>query len=125
MVTALGGPADLLENPDKYLRYAPIVKPVVATRSGFISACDTRRVGMVVVALGGGRMRAADTIYFDVGLSEIAAIGTRVSAGEQIGLVHARADASADMAVQEFADAITISDSAPTKSPLVQVLTRG
>jgi len=125
MVAELGGPTDLLENPDKYLRYAPAVKPVIAARSGFIYACDTRRVGMVVVALGGGRMRAADAIDFDVGLTDIAAVGTRVNAGDQIALVHARTEASADKAVQEFAEAITISDSAPVKPPLIQVLTRG
>ena len=124
MVAEIGGPADLLENPDKYLRYAPVVKPVVATRSGFIFACDTRRVGLVVVALGGGRMRAADAIDFDVGLTDIVALGTRVNAGDPIAVVHARTVASADIAVQEFAEAITISDSAPEKSPLVQVLAR-
>jgi thymidine phosphorylase len=122
MVTELGGPADLLENPDKYLRHAPIVKPVVATRSGFVSACDTRRVGLVVVALGGGRMRAADAIDFDVGLTEIVSLGTRVNVGDPIAVVHARTEASANMAVQEFSQAITISDSAPVIFPLVQDL---
>ncbi|MEO8385769.1 MAG: thymidine phosphorylase [Betaproteobacteria bacterium] len=122
MVAELGGPVDLLENPDKYLRFAPVVMPVIATRSGFIATCDTRRVGLVVVALGGGRMRAADAIDFDVGLTEIAALGTHVNAGDPIAIVHARTGAGAKLAVQELAEAITISDSASTMSPLVQIL---
>ena len=123
MVSALGGPADLLENPDKYLRVAPLIKPVLAPRAGFVAACDTRRVGMIVVALGGGRMRAVDVIDFDVGLSDIVALGTHVNEGDQLAIVHARTDEAMDLAKREFEQAITISETVPVRFPLVQMLT--
>ena len=123
MVSALGGPADLLENPDKYLRVAPLIKRVLALRAGFVAACDTRRVGMIVVALGGGRMRAADVIDFDVGLSDVVSRGAHVNAGDQLAVVHARTDEAMDLAMREFEQAVTISDAAPVNLPLVQVLT--
>ena len=122
MVAALGGPTDLMENPHKYLPVAPVIKPVLAMRSGFIAACDTRRVGMAVVALGGGRMRAADKIDFEVGLTDIVSIGMHVSAGDALAIVHARTEAAANSAMREFEQAITISDVAPASLPLVQVL---
>lgn len=37
MVVALGGPADLMENPDKHLEKAPIVIPVPSLKSGYAS----------------------------------------------------------------------------------------
>ena len=123
MVSALGGPADLLENPDKYLRVAPLIKRVLAPRAGFVAACDTRRVGMIVVALGGGRMRAADVIDFDVGLSDIVSLGTHVNEGDQLAIVHARTDEAMDLAMREFEQAVTISDAVPLSFPLVQMLT--
>ena len=123
MVSALGGPADLLENPDKYLSVAPLIKRVLAPRAGFVAACDTRRVGMIVVALGGGRMRAADVIDFDVGLSDIVSRGTYVNAGDQLAIVHARTDEAVDLALREFEEAVTVSDAAPANLPLVQMLT--
>lgn len=123
MVSALGGPADLLENPDKYLRVAPIINPVLAPRAGFVATCDTRRVGMIVVALGGGRMRAVDLIDFDVGLSDIVSLGTHVNEGDQLAIVHARTDEAMDLAKREFERAITISDTVPLSFPLVQMLT--
>ncbi len=122
MVTELGGPADLLENAGKHLRRAPIIKPVLASRAGFVAACDTRRVGLVVVALGGGRMRAADAIDFDVGLTDLVALGTRVNAGDLLATVHARTEAAATAAMQAFENAITISDEVPAKSQLIQAL---
>ncbi|MCY7388987.1 MAG: thymidine phosphorylase [Burkholderiales bacterium] len=123
MVTALGGPADLLENPRKYMPVAPVIKPVLAMRSGFIAACDTRRVGMVVVALGGGRMRAADKIDFAVGLADIVSLGMHVNTGDLLAMVHARTEEAASSAMREFEQAITISDLAPARLPLVQMLT--
>ena len=123
MVAALGGPADLLENPGKYLAVAPIIRPVVATRAGFVAAYDARQVGMVVVALGGGRMRAADAIDFDVGLTDIVSLGTHVSAGDPLAVVHARTEEAMSHALREFQQGTTIADVPAASLPLVQELT--
>ena len=120
MVADLGGPGDLFDNPGKYLHHAPIVKPVLASRAGFIANYDTRRVGMAVVALGGGRMRAADAIDSDVGLTDLVSLGTRVNAGDLLATVHARTEDAANAAIQALAQAIKISETAPAQLPLIQ-----
>lgn len=122
MVSQLGGPQDLLENHDKYLRRAAVIQPVLASRAGFVAAYDTRQVGLVVVALGGGRTRATDAIDVDVGLSGIVSLGTHVNAGDPLATVHARTEASAEAALHALQQAITISDAPPTKFPLIQAL---
>ncbi|HEX2146668.1 MAG TPA: thymidine phosphorylase, partial [Pseudorhizobium sp.] len=60
MVARLGGPSDLVEKPDLYLRRADIVVPVPAPADGWLTACATRDLGLAVVELGGGRKRAQD-----------------------------------------------------------------
>ncbi len=67
MVAALGGPSDLLERPGVYLAPAPVVKPCAPTKSGRIAAIDTRAVGVALIELGGGRLRAQDKIDHRVG----------------------------------------------------------
>ncbi len=62
MVAALGGPVDFMEKPETYLVAAPLVRPVTAERAGTVAEIDTRAIGIAVVALGGGRMRAEDSI---------------------------------------------------------------
>lgn len=119
MVSELGGPNDLLQNPDKYLHHAPVLKQSLASRSGFVAAIDTRAVGLTVVALGGGRMRAADAIDADVGLADIVSLGTSVAAGDLLATVHARTEAGASAALQALQQAIIISDTAPVPSPLI------
>ncbi|MGI9024070.1 MAG: thymidine phosphorylase, partial [Burkholderiaceae bacterium] len=60
MVTALGGPSDLLEHPDRHLPRAPFQRAVLAPSDGFVCAIDVRALGMAVVAMGGGRRHAED-----------------------------------------------------------------
>jgi thymidine phosphorylase len=54
MVAAQKGPTDFVENYANYLPTAMLSKAVYADTEGFISAMDTRALGMAVV-LGGGR----------------------------------------------------------------------
>jgi thymidine phosphorylase len=95
MVTALGGPADLLEHPEKYLAKAPIQRRVLAQKSGIVQAIATRDIGIAVIGLGGGRMKASDTIDPSVGFSNLAEIGSEVGL---LGIIHARSEADADRA---------------------------
>jgi thymidine phosphorylase len=100
MITALGGPEDLIEAPDRYLPAAPVIRPVWPKTPGTIVAIDTRAVGLAVVALGGGRRRPEDEIDLSVGFSELAFVGETVEAEQPLGWVHARDEASAAEAIQ-------------------------
>ena len=119
MVAALGGPADLIANPEKYLARAPVVIAVPAMRDGVVSEMDTRALGMAVVGLGGGRRRAADSIDFAVGLTDFMALGATVRAGASLAMVHARSVASAEGAVSAVQQAIRIGDTAAAANPTV------
>jgi len=117
MVAALGGPADVLAEAG--LPVAPVVRAVPAPRDGCIAAMDTRALGLVVVALGGGRARAGDAIDPRVGLDAVRPVGTPVRAGEPLLLVHAASDAAAQAALEGVQAAITIADGAPSPKPVV------
>ena len=78
MVAALGGPRDLLDDPKRHLKAAPIVAAIHAERAGVVQEIATRELGLAVVAKGGGRTRPEDAIDHAVGLTEMAAVGERV-----------------------------------------------
>jgi thymidine phosphorylase len=94
MVVALGGPADLLEHPDRHLPAAPVVRDV-AGGDGTIRRIDVRAVGLAVVELGGGRTREDQPVDHAVGLTEVAGLS---EPGERLAVVHARSEADADRA---------------------------
>ncbi|WP_049734165.1 thymidine phosphorylase [Rhizobium ecuadorense] len=119
MVSMLGGPADLIENPDRYLARAPVEKPVPAARSGWLAACDARGIGLSVIDLGGGRRHPSDRIDHRVGFSELLPLGTRVSAGEPIALVHAADGAAAQRAAAALAAHYRITEEKPELTPVI------
>jgi len=119
MVAALGGPGDFVERPQHYLPTAPIQLPVLATRSGYVSAMATRDIGLAVVELGGGRRKASDSIDPRVGFSQFAQIGQAVQAGGVLAVVHAADAASAERAQQMLLTLIEIGDSPIAVPPLL------
>ncbi|MGV1761467.1 thymidine phosphorylase [Rhizobium sp. A22-96] len=119
MVHGLGGPADLLENPDRYLAAAPVQKPVLASSDGWLGACDARAIGMSVIDLGGGRRRPQDKIDHRVGFSDILPLGTKVSKGDRIATVHATDEASAEKAVADLAANYSLVEAAPALPPVI------
>ncbi|WP_445502274.1 thymidine phosphorylase [Microvirga sp. G4-2] len=110
MVTALGGPADFLENHEKHLQAAPVVRPIHAERSGIVQSIATRDVGVAVVALGGGRTRPQDPIDHAVGLTRLAEIGETVAAARPLAIVHARSEEAAKAAERMVRAAYTLGD---------------
>lgn len=119
MVAALGGPRDLVRSPWKHLERAPVTQAVVAPRDGVVTAIDTRRVGLSVVVLGGGRSRPQDTIDHAVGLTELAALGDHVGGDRPLAIVHARTEAAAAAASAEVLAAYRVGGRPPTVGPVV------
>ena len=119
MIAALGGPADLLEHPERHLPRAPIVRPVFSDRPGLVEAIDTRGVGLAVVALGGGRTRPQDEIDHAVGITELAGLGDRVGPDRPLGIIHARSEAGFDAARIRLKSAYRRGETAVTRGPLI------
>ena len=124
MVRELGGPADLLDAPERHLPGAPVTLVAEPGEPGTVSAVDVRAVGLAVVALGGGRTREDDPVDHSVGLSEVAAPGERVApGGRPLALVHAPDEDSARRAADALRAAYELGDSAPdTPPPVLEVL---
>jgi thymidine phosphorylase len=100
MVAALGGPKKFVDQPWKSMERAPLQVAILPERAGTVSRIDTRAVGMVVVALGGGRTRPQDPVDHAVGLTDLAALGDSVGPNRPLAFVHARTDAQVQQATE-------------------------
>jgi len=122
MVAALGGPRRLVEQPWKHLERAPLVVEVAPLRAGTVRSVDTRAVGMVVVALGGGRTRPQDPVDHTVGLTSLAGPGDTVGPERPLAVVHARTEAQVVEATRLLHAAYRIDATASTARPERQVV---
>ncbi len=119
MVTALGGPSDFLERSTELLPTARVQIPVPALKAGYLTACDTRGVGLAVVEMGGGRRRVEDSIDYAVGFSDLAPLGRSLRAGDPLATVHAASPEAAEAASRRLQDAYVIGETEPGPAPVV------
>jgi thymidine phosphorylase len=85
-----------------------------------VTAHATRVLGLVVLGLGGGRHAEGEAVDHAVGLSRIAAPGEAVGPGERpLCLLHARDEASADVAEQTLLEAISVGDARTAVAPVI------
>lgn len=125
MVAALGGPSDIMDDPDAHLEVAPVVREVMAQQEGVVVSHDTRALGLAVMDLGGGRKVESDTIDMAVGLADVAGPGAAVGrGGRPLAVVHARDEAAADAAEAAVRAAIAVGDAKPEQRPVVAEVLR-
>ena len=119
MIAALGGDANLLEKPWQFMEKAQLVTDIVAPEHGYITAMQTRDIGMSIVSMGGGRLANGQAIDHSVGFDKILPVGTVVNKGDVIARVHTRDADMAATASKQFTDAVTISAEATEGNPVI------
>ncbi|GAA2881275.1 thymidine phosphorylase [Aminobacter niigataensis] len=119
MVSILGGPADFVANPPKYLPKADVEFAVTAPRNGFVTAIATRDVGLAVVALGGGRTRPQDKVDHAVGITRLLPVGAEVNKGDTLALVHARSASDAEAAAAAVRAAYGLGEAKPAAAKVI------
>ncbi len=116
MIQAQGGDPRVTEDPSLLPR-AKVETKVAAGRRGFVAGIDARALGMLLVAMGGGRERKEQEIDHGVGIRLLRKVGDPVTVGETLAVIEARRDAP------EWAEsakaAYRIADVPPAPEPLV------
>jgi thymidine phosphorylase len=119
MVAALGGPKDLLEDPERHLPQAPVRRPVCLEQAGMVGAIDVRALGLAVVHLGGGRRHPKDTVNSSVGLTDVRGRGEPVGPDAPFAVVHAATESNAADAIELVRNAVDVVETAPDAVPAV------
>jgi thymidine phosphorylase len=108
-IASMGGPTDFMECSNDYLKICK-GRPVFAHEKflgQFVNKIDTRELGMAVVALGGGRTRANQSLDHSVGCSDFLMPGHKLMKGLPLAWVHARDETTFLMAQERIRGAYT------------------
>jgi pyrimidine-nucleoside phosphorylase len=83
---AHGGDPKVIEDPSLLAR-APLEAVLAAPYDGYVTRCDALTIGAASVRLGAGRAEKDDVIDPGVGVSVMAKLGERVSAGDPLAVI--------------------------------------
>ena len=120
MISELGGPTDIMENPEKHLKPMPLICPIESKSSGYISGVDAREIGVSMIYLKAGRTKSSDPIDHGVGLSEIVGKGQWVSKGEPLALAHCRNQDQLDFLQSKIPSFIQMDEIKPKLTSVVK-----
>jgi pyrimidine-nucleoside phosphorylase len=118
IVAAQGGDVRVVDDPAQLPR-APCQVPVPSPADGWVRDVDPRAIALAALRLGAGRTRAEDPIDPAVGIGSLVKVGTGVTRGQPLALVHARDAAAATLAATAVAAAIAIGDQPVAPPPLI------
>lgn len=119
MVSSLGGPSDFADNPEKHLPASPLKLPVFAPSNGYVTAMNTRSIGLSIIELKGGRTSPEQKIDHSTGYSGFCQIGDYVDEETPLAFVHAENEDDYERAAAALRANITISEKMPAPGKTV------
>ncbi len=117
VIEAQGGDPRVVED-DSIMARADRTHALTADRTGVVTGCHARKVGVAAMRLGAGRERKEDTIDPGVGITVDAKPGDSVRAGEPLATLTYRHPARLQEALRVLGGAFTIGESF-TPAPLI------
>ncbi len=107
LVENQNGDISYIENPEKFQKAKHII-PVYAEKTGYIEKLDARKIGVISVHLGAGRIKKEDGIEHSVGILLEKKIGGKVQKGEILAYIHANDEEKGKTAIEDMKTAYKI-----------------
>lgn len=119
MAVMLGAEADKLEHFADKAPAAAFIKPVYPATAGYVTAIDTRQVGLGVIILGGGRAHPMQQINYTTGFSSFCQIGDKVDSTTPLCYVHAEDESVISEVEKLIRTAVVVSERKPEPRPVI------
>ena len=118
MVAALGGPKDILTSFNNKALKASYKEDIFCLTKGIVKSINTRKLGMLLIELGGGRKQISDKVDFSVGLEGVVDVGSKVDTKTPLLTVHAKSKDSIDKIKKQIQGCFNIvnQDGTPLKT---------
>jgi len=120
MVEIQGGDPRVSDEPTKVLAQAKLKIELAAETAGFVSAIDTREIGMAGVELGCGRLKIEDKVDPAVGFMFHCRIGDEVKKSQTMITVLANDQGLGERVKERLKKAIAISENKPEVPKLIK-----
>lgn len=117
-----GGDPKICDKPESLIAKRLVKVPITAVINGCITEIDTVAIGCAVSEIGGGRVKAEDTVDHAVGYACTRKLGDRVVKGDELGVVYCRRQSQADSISKTLVSAYKIGRELPRTNKLIRAV---
>jgi len=117
MVTALGGPSNILSSYEKDLKINAIKNDIFIEEKGWVERIETRQLGLILIELGGGRKQVTDKINFSVGYENVASIGEKIDPSKPILTLYSQTKEDYENVRKKICESFIVTENEPKKIP--------
>ena len=111
MVNALGGSSNILKTYKEDLSGAVYVEEVFLEETGWIKEINTRKLGLLLIELGGGRKQANDKINYHVGYNNVLSVGEKIDNTKPVVKVYSKSEDAFNVVKDQIRKCFIIQDS--------------
>ena len=124
MIATQGGNPEVI-NDYSLMGIAKHQIPILAQQSGYVHQIDCRAIGYALVQIQAGRMKVTDQIDYSAGAVLYPKIGTQVSQGETIGIIHCNDPIRGEQVAKLVEAAYSINPIPKAIEPMIFEITKG
>ena len=117
MVTALGGPSNILSSYEKDLKINAIKNDIFIEEKGWVERIETRQLGLILIELGGGRKQVTDKINFSVGYENVASVGEKIDPSKPILTLYSQTKEDYENVRKKICESFIVTENEPKKIP--------
>jgi pyrimidine-nucleoside phosphorylase len=116
------GDPKVCDKPEMLIAKDLVKVPILAAVNGYVNEIDTFGIGIAISDIGGGRVKAEDSIDPAVGYSCTKKLGDRVAKGDELGIVFCRRRNQAGAVSEKLQSAYKISRETPRTTTLIRAV---
>ncbi|MBI3819216.1 MAG: thymidine phosphorylase [Planctomycetes bacterium] len=118
LIQKQGGDPGVIDDPSR-LPQAPRTAVWKTPEAGYLQKMDAGKVGLAVVALGGGRAKVKDTIDPAVGVRLLQKLGARVDRGQPVFEIAYREENRREIADRYLNESVVVGSAPTPPAPLI------
>ena len=122
MVSALGGDKNVLSNYNNLLGSSNFRSDILSNKAGYLTKIKTRKLGLILIEMGGGRKKITDKIDYGVGFINVTSLNDEIQSGKPLVSVYTKSKNDFKKLEKDLTDCFVIEDKQITNKTIIDII---
>jgi thymidine phosphorylase len=122
MVSALGGDKNILSNYNNLLGNSNFRGDILSNKEGYVTKIKTRKLGLILIEMGGGRKKITDKIDYSVGFINVTSLNDEIQSGKPLVSVYTKSENDFKKLEKNLIDCFVIENKQITNKTIIDII---